>query len=291
MTLLGKIFTVLIFIMSILFMGFSVMVYATHKNWKIVATNPRTGGNDKFPLGLKYQIDDARARIKQSTLELEAMKSELAKERAARRTALAVLQTQLAQRSQQIQQKELELSALQATNQAAVQELKSTQDTMARLTDEVNVLRTKVRDAELDRDTQFASVVKLTDDIHQLQGVHTRLAERRDQLVVDVSRYKKQLDARGIRVEDPVDPIVPKVNGEITAVSSKDLVEISLGSDDGIRADHQLDVFRSSKYLGKIKILKTSPDRSVAAIIKDSQRGPIQKGDKVGSNLISVSAK
>lgn len=291
MTLLGKIFTMLILIMSIMFMGFSVVVYATHKNWKVIATNPRTGGNEKFPLGLKFQIEDARARNKAATEELERLKSELAKERAARRTALAVLQTQLSQKSQQIQQKELELAALLAANQAAVQELKSTQDTMARLTDEVNSLRTKVRDAETDRDTQFASVVKLTDDIHQLQGVHTRLGERRDQLVVELSRYKKQLDARGIKVEDPVDPIVPKVSGEVTAVSSKGLVEISLGADDGLRADHQLDVYRNASYVGKIKIMKTSPDKSVAMILKDSQRLPIVKGDKVGSSLFSVSTK
>lgn len=290
MTLLGKIFTVLIFIMSILFMGFSVMVYATHKNWKMIATNPRDKVSPSTPLGLKYQIEDYRARINQATKELEDMKGELAKERAARRQALAVLQTQLAQRSQQIVQKEKELGDLQATTQAAVQELKSTQDTMARLTDEVNALRTRVREAEVDRDTQFASVVALTDNLHQLEGVRSRLTEKRDQLVVDVARYKKQLDARGIHVEDPVDPIVPKVKGEVTAVGSKELVEISLGSDDGLRAGHELDVFRNATYLGKIKVMKTTPDRSVAAIIKESQRGPIVKGDKVGSN-ISITSK
>lgn len=291
MTLLGKIFTVLIFIMSILFMGFSVMVYATHKNWKVIATNPRQGGNDKFPLGLKFQIEDARARNRAATQQMEELRNELAKERAARRSALAVLQTQVTQKSQQLDESLRNYATLQSANQAAVQELKSTQETMARLTDEVTSLRTKVREAEVDRDTQFASVVKLTDDLHQLQGVHTRLIERRDQLVVDVSKYKKQLDARGIRVEDPIDPIVPKVNGEVTAVSSKGLVEISLGADDGLRADHQLDVYRNASYVGKIKIMKTSPDRAVAMILKDSQRLPIVKGDKVGSSLLSVSTK
>ena len=32
MTLLGKIFTVLIFMMSLVFMAFAVQVYMTHKN-------------------------------------------------------------------------------------------------------------------------------------------------------------------------------------------------------------------------------------------------------------------
>ena len=40
MTLVGKIFTVLIFVMSIVFMSFAVMTFATHKNWKEYVTNP-----------------------------------------------------------------------------------------------------------------------------------------------------------------------------------------------------------------------------------------------------------
>ena len=49
-------------------------------------------------------------------------------------------------------------------------------------------------------------------------------------------------------------------------------------------------MFRNATYLGKIKVMKTTPDRSVAAIIKESQKGPIVKGDKVGSN-ISITGK
>src|SRR5687767_11645799 len=188
MTLLGKIFTVLIFIMSIMFMGFSVMVYATHKNWKMKATNATP--NEKYGLGLKEQVDQARTLNKQLRQELASLQNELAKERAARRQALAVLQTKLKQSEDQLLQKQTQLTALEAANGAAITELKATQETMARLTDEVATLRAGVQAAQLDRDTQFASVVKLTDDIHQLQGIHGRLTERRDQLVVDVARYK-----------------------------------------------------------------------------------------------------
>ena len=43
MNLVGKIFIVLIFVMSILFMGFVVAVYATHTNWRDVVMKPETG--------------------------------------------------------------------------------------------------------------------------------------------------------------------------------------------------------------------------------------------------------
>ena len=38
MNLVGKIFIVLILVMSLVFMSFAVVVYATHHNWKEVAT-------------------------------------------------------------------------------------------------------------------------------------------------------------------------------------------------------------------------------------------------------------
>ena len=40
MNLVGKIFTVLIFVMSLVFMSFAVVVYATHRNWKEVVERP-----------------------------------------------------------------------------------------------------------------------------------------------------------------------------------------------------------------------------------------------------------
>ncbi len=42
MNLVGKIFTVLIFVMSLVFMAFTVMVYATHVNWQRSPTIRRT---------------------------------------------------------------------------------------------------------------------------------------------------------------------------------------------------------------------------------------------------------
>ena len=59
MTFLGKIFTVLIMIMSVLFMGLAMVVFATHTNWKKVVDNPQASAN--APLGLKQQLQQSTA--------------------------------------------------------------------------------------------------------------------------------------------------------------------------------------------------------------------------------------
>ena len=54
MNLVGKIFTVLIFVMSLVFMTFAIMVYATQKNWKLVVDNSQD--TVERPLGLSQRL-------------------------------------------------------------------------------------------------------------------------------------------------------------------------------------------------------------------------------------------
>ena len=83
MTLVGKIFTMLIFVMSILFMAFAVMVFATHRNWKEYVTNPTTG--------LQKQLDLAKQAKTDADAQMARLKEDLRNEQAARASAIGVL--------------------------------------------------------------------------------------------------------------------------------------------------------------------------------------------------------
>ena len=60
---------------------------------------------------------------------------------------------------------------------------------------------------------------------------------------------------------------------------------ISIGSDEGLRAGHFLEVTRAGRYVGKLKVRNTEPDRSVAEILKDYSEGILQEGDRVDTTL------
>ena len=79
--------------------------------------------------------------------------------------------------------------------------------------------------------------------------------------------------------------IPPKVEGVVLGMKGRDLIEISIGADDGLKGGHSLDVYRDNQYLGRIKIIETDPDRAVGQIIRDMQRGQIRKGDRVTSKF------
>ena len=130
MTTLGKVFTVLIFIMSILFMGFSVVVFATHRNWKMLVDNTDTA---KGPLGLKQQLQAQAETNKGLRAELDSLTNRLAVEMAARRSALSALETKLADAQQRLTQKEAELAGLQSAQTEATAAINLAETRLAEL--------------------------------------------------------------------------------------------------------------------------------------------------------------
>jgi small-conductance mechanosensitive channel len=282
MTTLGKVFTVLIFIMSILFMGFSVVVFATHRNWKMLVDNTDTA---KGPLGLKQQLQAQVETNNGLRAELDSLTNRLAVEMAARRSALASLETKLADAQQRLTQKEAELAGLQSAQTEATAALNLAETRLAELVEDIKKLREEIRLVQGQRDESFQRVVDLTDKLYSAAGVERNLKERESQLIGEISKYKRLTDVMGINPSMPVEMIAPPLDGLVTAVGDKNLIEVSLGSDDGLRVGHRVEVFRDNNYLGSALVLKTDPDRAVAQMDEKSQRGLIKVRDRVATKL------
>ncbi len=283
MTLVGKIFTVLIFVMSICFMTASVMVFATHKNWKDYATN--TVATPGKTIGLEKQLVDLRILENNLKDELERYKRKLEEERVARRAVLGSLNARLTKSETEQRAKDLEYGSLYADLSKVSEEYKLTQLRLTTLETAIAGTRLKLRDTEADLDDKFAAVVKLTDDLNQANGLQVSLKERNNQLAFQVTQMKLVMDANGLDVRSLVRHIPLPVTGIVLAVNSSDLVEISIGSDDGLKSGHILQVYRGNTYLGQITIRTTGPDRAVGQIDKKLQRGQIRKGDNVTTKL------
>jgi hypothetical protein len=123
--------------------------------------------------------------------------------------------------------------------------------------------------------------VELTDQIHQAQGEMKRLEERRVQLASQLAQATQVLTAHDLSTDTPVDGKPPEVRGKVLGVNQDNMIEISLGSDDGLRIGHTLEIFRGSKYLGRIEVLHTTHDRAVGKILAGFKKGAIQKDDDV----------
>jgi len=278
MNLTGKIFTVLIFVFSIVFMTFAMMVFATHRNWKEFADNTTAGPNK--PLGLKQQLEALQSKKKEADDLIQKMRNDLAQEQAARRHALAALQVRATKSEQELAAKQQELDALSAQHTAAAQTAKTAQERLTTLEASNQATRDELRSAQQERDKSFLAVVDLTDKLNQAESVKQILDERNKEAAFQIAQMKMVLDSRGLRPDELVSHIPPKVEGVVLGVG-KDLIEISIGRDDGLREGHSLDVYRGNTYLGRMVIRDTAPDRAVGQMIREMQRGQIKEGDRV----------
>ncbi len=277
MTLIGKIFTMLILVMSIVFMSFSVMVFATHKNWKEYVTNPTTGLEKQLALA-KQAKTDADAQLAQ-------LKENLRNEQAARTAAVAVLVARAERLAADLSAKQNELDTTSATMTTVSKLSEVAQARLDSLEKEAAALRDSLRKTEEELEGQMLAVVKLTDDLNQAIALRNSEQEKNTQAVMQIAKMKSVLDANNLTSDSLVSHIPPKVEGVVLEVSDKDLIEISIGKDDGLKEGHALEVYRGNTYIGRITIRRTAPDRAVGQIIKEMQRGQIKRGDRVSTKL------
>jgi tetratricopeptide (TPR) repeat protein len=91
-------------------------------------------------------------------------------------------------------------------------------------------------------------------------------------------------DPAAIRVkpvtEEKTVKFVVEIKGVILSRDGQS-VEISIGSDDGLRRNHRLDILKDGKTVGEIEIVRVEPDRALARVIS----GEAKKGDVVRTTV------
>jgi multidrug efflux pump subunit AcrA (membrane-fusion protein) len=270
-------------------MGFAMAVYSTHRNWKAVVERPKEAVGPGKELGLQFQLQNAKDENEELKLKLEKLDAQLAAEEAAYRQNLAKLETERAELDKLRQQAQSENEQLVQQNRTLTGTVDATQQNLSRLVEEVAKLRDEIRVTQQQIDANFDKVVTTTDELHSTHGELERLQERLNQLTATLGTYKQKLTANGISPDAPLADVPPALKGVVTAVRRGDLIEVSIGADDGLRVGHTIEVYRGQTYLGRAEIVQTAPDRAVAKILKDYHKGVVQAGDQVATRLNKVS--
>jgi hypothetical protein len=289
MNLIGKIITVLIFILSIIFMTMVLAVYATHRNWRDAVETTQEQVTAAKPLGLKYVLADEKKHNQELKDRLEQLTLEKNKELDAKVQALTKLENENSLIKDQIEKLQKSIIEKDDSERKAVAALKATQDESAKFRQEVEGLRSEAEKAQSDRNAHFREVVRLTDEMHQMLNDMTELKNRNTTLAADMAKAREVLRHFDLNENTDISGSPPRVEGLVEAVLGGGMTEISIGSDSGVQKGHKLDVYRvaptGNKYVGRIEVLKTAPDKSVCKIIPSFQQSEVQKGDRVASKI------
>ncbi|MBL9123833.1 MAG: hypothetical protein JNG90_09390 [Planctomycetaceae bacterium] len=287
MNTLGKLLVIAILIMSLVFMAFAVTVYSTHKNWRDLVVNDKPGPGK--PLGLQRQLADMRTKNGELQGQLDTLTKEITDERAAHVKSLAELQNTLTTLKQEYDKQVAEHAALVEGERQAVAATEAAHKTLEALRGEVTKLRTDIRTVQQEKEDEFNRAVKLADELNQNKAASDLLKKRNVQLTDQLAQARAVLESHDLDENQPIDGIPPKVDGVVLAVGNDGMIEVSLGADDGLRKGNTLEVFRHagtvSKYLGRIQVVRTSPDKAVGKIMPEFRKGNIQKEDRVATRL------
>lgn len=289
MSFVGKILVVVQLVLSVLFMAFAGAVYSAHQNWRKTAL----ANDKKFQDEVKSKGDLQKDFDKLKDATAKEVKD--VNERADRaESGLRTVKQDADQFAKENKDLKVALATAQQNEKVADDEAKSRRDE-ALLQREIN---TKLLAS---RDGLFKEKTRLEDEV---QGLNTNVnvaGLKVKDLLSQVAMYRRLLEANNIST-DPQELAVnislpPRVEGIIRDVRTPpergktELVEISLGSDDGLAIGHELFVYRSGlltgekgKYLSKIRVVHTTPDRSVAEVL-DNRNGIIKRGDNVKTKL------
>lgn len=276
MNLIGKLLIVAILIMSLVFMGLSMGVYATHKNWK--------AASDKYA----DQLTKQKAKNQQDISTYDLRIEQVEREKAAEKQQAVKLEAELVAMVDQNKQIQAELDGLRQNQRDQVSAVASTQKINETLASEVGGLRQKIRDEQQTRDRVFKAALDATEQLHQAAGEYNAARERTEQLTKQVAGMTAVMKAGGLDPATEPGSVVPTVEGVVSQVrraAGAQLIEVTIGSDDGVKAGNTLEVSRGEKYLGRLDIIETSPDKSVARVDRRFQQGQIQEGDRVATRI------
>src|SRR6202035_3848526 len=116
-------------------------------------------------------------------------------------------------------------------------------------------LRNDIRDAIKQVDEQLKIATETEDKLHIALGQLADLKKRNEQISNQYAAAVLVLRKYNVSITTSDSPTgeVPMLRGEILAIDNEDRVEVSLGSDDGLREGNTLEVYRGNKYLGRMQ--------------------------------------
>jgi hypothetical protein len=288
MNLVGKILVVALLVMSLVFASFTLAVHATHKNWKMMVSNPSPNAQKGEQPGLVQVLADRDGLITRLQTELTEKQKLLDRTVRESEQVRGQLESAVAEHQTVRKQLETEIASKTTSLNEAITAAQTAATVMQKTQDENKTLREYNVKATKDRDDARDEVIKYADELAQATSEWARYQDRNRQLLLQLAQYRLVIQDKGL----PLQLDVPRVDGLVTQThTAEKMVEINLGTDDGLKKGDVMDVIRlgnteaSTQYLGQIRLLTVDKTGAVGSLVPDTIRGTIQKDDHVTTGL------
>ncbi len=285
MTFIGKLLVIIQLVLSICFMALAGAIFTRQQTWQAAAVAAR-----QQVAQLQAALDETETLLKDDINRLTGERDNAENGKVAAENKLA-----LAEQNVDNLQDDLDTLNLELTTQKALADITGTEATMRR--EEALTMR-KINQQQADElNKQNTRVRQKEDENFNMDVERKSLVSRYNELLSSVAVYRRVLASNGFST-DPKDYArtnapTPLVFGEVldtkkSARAGRELIEVSIGSDDGVREGTVLYVYRvgdRNKFLGQIRLELVTPDRSVGIVTSRAKNGVIERKDYVTTRL------
>jgi len=281
MTYIGRILVIVIMAFSLIFLGISSVVFTTAKNWKT-----ETEAQKKKVSELTTKLNDAQAGVDAAQKELATAKASYEAQTKQLNDRIKLLEDENRRAQDQITTARGLVFTAEMNAKTALDEVEARRKETYELRELKSAVEKQANEFKLRQ-------AELNDRIRELERILETATKNNADLRERVAKFSSLLRQNGL--SDDISQIKglespPPVVGEVRKVDpSNRRVEISIGSDDGLVAGHELYLFRTAprpEYLGKITIISVDPDQAVGRVNGTTYQGKkIREGDLVSSTI------
>lgn len=292
MNTIGKILVILNLVFALVVGGFLVIDFGARTNWKnafdkLKAEMTVAGGN--YDTSNKT-LSELNSQVRKALAKKEELEKTLAEEKIKADAVRVSLETQVRDATEKAKDADLAAQKAIGEKEALKQEVVDLSGTVQKRDKTILDLREDNQDlrnkAIFKDNLATATQARNVDLLAQIQELQRKLALR-----------EAGVGADGGLTRDPNAPNPPSVyvKGRIDRVDARDrnLVQISIGTDQGIKQNHTLVVYRVSPepaYLGMIRIRDAKEHSAVGQLMSSTAATPrLQPGDIVASSIMPPS--
>ena len=313
MTFVGKVLVIVQVVLSLCFMAFAGAVYTVQQDWK-------TAFEQKV-----QDIERKNAELAQKEEEISLLNKDLAATQSIQQDIAGYVnnidqltghiqddgvRTQLRVIATRAENAETKAASLERQMEAKDKELMEAKDNYNRVkieneyalkeakerTEEAKKLKATNKDLNNQLAQAHDKIFTLEDLKFNLETEARGMADKHKGLLQQVAYVQEILRKANINEQEVLakDEPPPLVRGLVyntkapQRTGGTELVEISIGSDDGLSEGHELDIYRTTnggQYLGRMQVVFVQADRAVGKVIQKSKNGIIQRGDYVTTKL------
>lgn len=283
MTNIAKVFIVINFVLSILYLGFAATLLAHKWDYRQMYLD-MAYRHEQESREFQNKMNDADKRAENFEKYLSEAK-ELANK------YKKDLQT-LQKTHEELKRKSDSDSATLANISAEIKDINGKiakkDDRIKELEDEKERLKGVVEEARKAKEEALNEQQRIEFELSNQQGAlaeKEKLLQKAEKELWESKQIIRVVRDAGVNIPNLFKP-AKALDGQIVSVSNDvPLVMISLGTDDGVQKGYQFTVYRQNNYVGRVTVEEVYKDMCAARIIKDMTVKSIKQGDSVTTRL------